>query len=170
MTSPGRPGGPHGHSAFPSASIWYSGARRSLPWRCTPDHRMREVRNSRARATIRRTQFCDKIGARTEHWQVIPLATAIHLTDHAPGRTSMTARALGRRHPVRSLLVAAALVAPAVAFAQSTLPSGNIPAAPIGHRQPTAGDVPSNDSVKAAPGPDDLRLPQDARNEPFGRP
>jgi hypothetical protein len=80
----------------------------------------------------------------------------------------MTTRALGRRHPVRSLLVAAALVAPAVAFAQSTLPSGNIPAAPIGHRQPTARDVPSNDSVKAAPGPDDLRLPQDARNEPFG--
>jgi hypothetical protein len=80
----------------------------------------------------------------------------------------MTTRALGRRHPVRSLLVAAALVAPVVALAQSTLPLGNIPAAPIGHRQPSAHDVPSNDSVKAAPGPDNLRLPQDARNEPFG--
>ena len=64
--------------------------------------------------------------------------------------------------------MAAALVAPAVAFAQSTLPSGNIPAAPIGHRQPTARDVPSNDSLKAAPGPDDLRLPQATSDEPFG--
>ena len=80
----------------------------------------------------------------------------------------MTTRALGRRHPIRSLLVAVALVAPGVAFAQLTLPSGNIPPAPVGHRQPTARDVPNNDSVKAAPGPDDLRTPQAASDEPFG--
>ena len=80
----------------------------------------------------------------------------------------MTTRALGRRHPIRSLLVAVALVAPGAAFAQLTLPSGNIPPAPVGHRQPTARDVPNNDSVKAAPGPDDLRTPQAASDEPFG--
>ena len=79
----------------------------------------------------------------------------------------MTTRALGRGHPIRSLLVAVALVAPGVAFAQSTLPSG-IPPAPVGHRQPTARDVPSNDSVKAAPGPDDLKTPQATSGEPFG--
>jgi hypothetical protein len=56
----------------------------------------------------------------------------------------MTTRALGRRHPIRSLLVAVALVAPGAAFAQLTLPSGNIP------------------------GPDDLRTPQAASDEPFG--
>ena len=49
----------------------------------------------------------------------------------------MTTRALGRRHPIRSLLVAVALVAPGAAFAQLTLPSGNIPPAPVGHLQPT---------------------------------
>jgi hypothetical protein len=42
-----------------------------------------------------------------------------------------------------------------VVFAQDTTPSG-IPEAPIGHRQPTAGDVPGNDSVKGdALGPSD---------------
>lgn len=80
----------------------------------------------------------------------------------------MKARALGSCHPVRSLFVAAALLAPALAFAQTTLPSGNVPPAPVGHRQPTARDVPSNDSLNAAPGPDSLKTPQDANNEPFG--
>ena len=80
----------------------------------------------------------------------------------------MKSRALGRGQRVRCLLAAVALFAPGAAFAQSTLPLSNIPPAPVGHRQPTARDVPSNDSVKAAPGPNDLRLPQDASNEPFG--
>jgi hypothetical protein len=62
--------------------------------------------------------------------------------------------------------VAVTLIAPGFAFAQSTLPEGNIPQAPVGHRQPTARDVPANDSVRAAPGADNLK--EGASAEPFG--
>ena len=74
----------------------------------------------------------------------------------------MTARALGRGHQVRSVLLAITLVSPGFAFAQTTLPLGNIPQAPVGHRQPSAGDVPSSDTTL----PDNLR--GGASNEPFG--
>ncbi|MBV8963158.1 MAG: hypothetical protein JOY67_21510 [Hyphomicrobiales bacterium] len=79
----------------------------------------------------------------------------------------MTAR-VSVRDQLGSFLLALVLIAPELASAQSTLPSGNIPPAPVGHRQPTARDVPSNDSDKAAPGPDSLKTPENANNEPFG--
>jgi hypothetical protein len=47
----------------------------------------------------------------------------------------------------RAYVAAIAIGLPGLAFAQAALPPG-IPQAPIGHRQPTARDVPSNDSVK----------------------
>jgi hypothetical protein len=55
----------------------------------------------------------------------------------------------------RACIVAITVSLPAVALAQSApaLPPG-IPAAPVGHRQPTAGDVPANDSVKGEGGED----------------
>ena len=74
----------------------------------------------------------------------------------------MPARALGRRHQVRSVLLAITLVSPGFAFAQTTLPLGNIPQAPVGHRQPSAGEVPSSDTTL----PDNPR--GGASNEPFG--
>lgn len=59
---------------------------------------------------------------------------------------------------MRPLILATAFVlaVPAVAPAQQTPPNG-VPQAPVGHRQPTAADVPANDSAKggnpgAAPG------------------
>jgi len=73
----------------------------------------------------------------------------------------MTATALRRGHQVRSVLLTITLMVPGLAFGQSTLPMGNVPQAPVGHRQPTAGDVPrSDDSL-----PDNPRV---ASNEPFG--
>ncbi|MBV8765028.1 MAG: hypothetical protein JO137_10815 [Hyphomicrobiales bacterium] len=80
----------------------------------------------------------------------------------------MTTRASGRRYPVWSLLMPVGFLVPALAFAQTTLPSGNIPPAPVGHRQPSARDVPSDDSIRAAPGPDDLKIPRETSNEAFG--
>jgi len=61
-----------------------------------------------------------------------------------------------KRLSLTPLFLAAMLCnGPNVVFAQDTTPSG-IPEAPIGHRQPTAGDVPGNDSIKGdALGPDD---------------
>ncbi|MBV9052212.1 MAG: hypothetical protein JO196_07415 [Hyphomicrobiales bacterium] len=80
----------------------------------------------------------------------------------------MKVRVSGRGHPGRTLLLAIILIAPEIAFAQTTLPAGNIPQAPVGHRQPTAHDVPTNDSDKAPAGPDNLKSPEAASNEPFG--
>jgi hypothetical protein len=78
----------------------------------------------------------------------------------------MKAIAWGCSHPVRSLLLAVVLVAPALASAQTTLPAGNVPPAPVGHRQPTVRDVPGGGGLNAAPGADDLK--EGAKNEPFG--
>ncbi|SDR02982.1 hypothetical protein SAMN05444161_1357 [Rhizobiales bacterium GAS191] len=49
----------------------------------------------------------------------------------------------------RACIVAIAVSWPAIVLAQSApTPPPGIPEAPIGHRQPTAGSVPANDSVK----------------------
>lgn len=53
---------------------------------------------------------------------------------------------------MRTLVLAAAiaLAMPVAAPAQQTPPAG-VPPAPIGHRQPTAADVPAGDSAKSGP-------------------
>ena len=81
----------------------------------------------------------------------------------------MRTRVSGGGHLGRVLFVTVALGLPGLALAQSTpaLPPG-IPAAPVGHRQPTARDVPSNDSVKAPPGPDNLKTTDNGGNDTFG--
>jgi hypothetical protein len=73
----------------------------------------------------------------------------------------MTPTVLTRGYLARAACIGAiALSLPGVALAQAVppLPPG-IPEAPIGHRQPTASDVPANDSVKSG---------EDAGNQTFG--
>jgi hypothetical protein len=72
----------------------------------------------------------------------------------------------------KTALIATALIS-SPAWAQ-TNPATGVPEAPIGHRQPTAGDVPAGDSVKAPSGassnadPDQL-TPQQRRDDQINK-